>query len=117
MIFCLFFLENNVLEAHKIAQREKTQNNISFVAILENMSVPRLVANINVIINAYDLDNIFFNIKNINMIPKVVINDIGSCLGKSHDSKNSDAYGVYLLPPLSAAYSSSSSLRAPPSLV
>ena len=47
----------------------------------------------------------------------VVINDIGSCLKKSHDSKNSDAYGVYLLPPLSAAYSSSSSLRAPPSLV
>ena len=77
MIFCLFFLENNVLEAHKIAQREKTQNNISFVAILEKISVPRLVANINVIINAYDLDNIFFNIKNINMIPKVVINDIG----------------------------------------
>ena len=51
------------------------------------------------------------------MAAAVVINDIGSCLEKSHDSKNSDAYGVYLLPPLSAAYSSSSSLRAPPSLV
>ena len=52
IIFCLFFLENNVFDAHKTAARENIQNNISFVANLENTSVPILVAKIKVIINA-----------------------------------------------------------------
>ena len=52
IIFCLFFLENNVFDAHKMAARENMQNNISFVANLENTSVPILVAKIKVIIKA-----------------------------------------------------------------
>ena len=78
IIFCLFFLENKVFEAHKIAASENIQKSISLVASLEKTSVPKLVAKIKVIINAYDLDNIFFSIKNIEIMPKDVISEIGN---------------------------------------
>ena len=47
----------------------------------------------------------------------VVVNDMTSCAENCEALVKSDSYGVYLLPPLSAAHRGSSSLRAPPSLV
>lgn len=46
-----------------------------------------------------------------------VVNDIITCVKQCDALHKSNSYGVYLLPPLSAAYSSSFSLRAPPALV
>ena len=50
-------------------------------------------------------------------VAAVVVNDMTSCAEKCEALVKSDSYGVYLLPPLSAAHRGSSSLRAPPSLV
>ena len=47
----------------------------------------------------------------------ITLCNISSCSEKCEALEKSCSYGVYLLPPLSAAFSSSSSLRAPPALV
>ena len=77
IIFCLFFLENKVFDAQRIELAVKIVNSISVVASLENTSVPKLVAKIIVIINAYDLDNKFLSIEKRRIIPNVAAKDIG----------------------------------------
>lgn len=47
----------------------------------------------------------------------VAVTNMDPSAGRCELQVNSFSYGVYLLPPLSAAYLSSSSLRAPPVLV